>query len=149
MLGGCSPDDVEEAGVDAAQSLASDEAVEASEARAERRAAMSRLRAALVAAQILAVDHGGQFSDAPGDPIDEVSLKKQAPDINFVPSGSAAGDAVSVRVDSPNGPNSDIWLVTATRAGDFYCIHGRGNATTYGTGKSEDEAVGRCDSESW
>ena len=114
------------------------------------RAAKSELRNAITSAKTIATDFDGRYQqDEAGTPIDAARFGMEAPDLKFGPAGSATADVVSVLVRDESGRNSDIWLVTASTAGSYFCIHGTAGAVTHGIAASEDEAIAGCDAESW
>ena len=115
------------------------------------RAAKSELRNAITAAKTLATDSEGRFEKpGTGEPIDAAALAAENPSGQYGPSGSASADVVSVLVRDVSGPNSDIWLVTASTAGTFFCIHGdTAGSITFGHAGSEAEAVVACTEEAW
>lgn len=115
------------------------------------KAAKSELRNAFTAAKVIATDHEGRFEkDAAGTPIDAAALEHENSSEQYGPSGSASADVVSVLVRDVSGRNSDIWLVTASTAGRFFCIHGATDGTvTFGVADSEANAVAACGESSW
>ena len=133
---------------DPATTLDENGGAEEAAARAADRAAQSNLRNAFTAARTISTDYEGRFEkNAAGDPIDGEALQAENPDPNFTygPSGSAAEDVVSVRVESVDGPNSHIWLITQSSAGGFHCIGGTTDGEVSRTkGESEAAAQATC-----
>ena len=114
---------------------------------ADRRA-QSDLRNAFTAARSIATDYEGRFqkNDA-GDPIDPAALEAENPSLNYAPSGGAAVGVVSVAVESADGPNSHIWLITRSSTGRFYCVGGTSTGeVSRTTGTSEPAAKASCHS---
>ena len=112
------------------------------------RKAQSDLRNAFTGAKTIATDYEGRFqkNDA-GDPIDAAALEQEnpQPDLDYAPEGGAAVGVVSVSVESVDGPNSHIWLVTRSSAGLFFCIGGTSDGeVSRTTGDSEPAAKASC-----
>ena len=113
------------------------------------RAAQSDLRNVFTAARTISTDYQGRFqkNDA-GDPIDGAALEAENPDsgVTYGPPGRADVDVVSVTVSSVDGPNSHIWLITQSSAGEFYCLGGTSDGeVSRSTGASEAAAKATCE----
>ena len=119
---------------------------DAAAARAADRRAQSDLRNAFTAARAISTDYEGRFQkNAAGDPIDPAALEEESAAVEYAPSGGAAVGVVSVTVESVDGPNSHIWLVTQSAAGPFYCIGGTTDGeVSQSTGPSEQAAKASC-----
>lgn len=117
-------------------------------ARDADRKAQSDLRNAITAAKSIATDYEGRFQkNAAGEPIDPAALKQENPALEYAPGGSAAVGVVSVTVESADGPNSHIWLITKSSTGLFYCVGGTVDGEiSRTTGDSEQGAKAICHS---
>jgi len=125
--------------------------VDGATARASDGRAESDLRRALTAAKTLAADWEGRWSAGASDmPIDHQALSREDSGVAFAGPGEAAPGVVSVRVESVDAPNSDLWLASGSTTGTFRCIHSTSaGAVFFGEGTSEDEALAKCVNESW
>lgn len=114
------------------------------------RVAQSNLRNALSAAKTIATDYEGRFLGPSGAALTPEELEAEEGSIDFVESGQAGPDTVSVKVtDGDDGPNSRIYLVAQGESA-FFCVQTTSMGDVYfGQGESEDESVATCDQEEW
>lgn len=106
-------------------------------------AAKANLSRASTAARIVMTP--SDPSSAAGGTVTPQSLSQSEPSLKFVPAGGASVDVISVRSAAPG----DVYLVTASPSGTFFCTHLAGAAQTYGSGETEEAAVLRCGQASW
>ena len=134
LLGACGADDDDDVASDDSTTIETTPQSEAFDLGVQ-----SDLRNALTAAKTIAVDAGGRFVDASGEPLDEEDLLAVEPELD-----------VDQVITASEG--ADIVLVKVSESGTAFCIAATSDGTvTYGSSEdpSNVDSIADCVDGSW